>query len=159
MRTDRTKKLSYQRQIAFSIGWTRQEPRDLVGSSVISDWAVPGSNFTVASSLFLCNSLSFMTTAPDDRHKSWNLKLSKETKKLCVQSWCCTALPALGTEHRSRVGITHHCNSFFLQSEDCEKFQSLSHVWRWPPHMRASEVYSNLPGGYYKIYKPPRRLL
>ena len=51
------------------------------------------------------------------------------------------------------------CHFFSLHSEDSKKFQSLSHVPRWPPHMRASEVYSYLPGGYYKIYKPPRRLL
>ena len=41
-----------QRQIAFSISWTRQEPRGLVGSSVISDPEVPGSNFTMFNSLF-----------------------------------------------------------------------------------------------------------
>ena len=44
-----------QRQIAFSISWTRQEPRGLVGSSVISDPAVPGSNSAVVNSLFLCH--------------------------------------------------------------------------------------------------------
>ena len=42
-----------QRQIAFSISWTRQEPRGLVGSSVISDPAVPGSNSTAVNCLFL----------------------------------------------------------------------------------------------------------
>ena len=46
---------TYQTQIAFSIIWTRQAPRGLVGSSVIiSDPAVPGLNFTAVSSLFLC---------------------------------------------------------------------------------------------------------
>ena len=44
-----------QRQIAFSISWTRQEPRGLVGSSVISDPAVPGSNSTAVNCLFLCH--------------------------------------------------------------------------------------------------------
>ena len=34
---------------------------------------------------------------------------------------------------------------FFSQSEDSKKFQSLSHQRRWPPHMRASEDYKNLP--------------
>ena len=82
-----------ERQIAFSISWTRQEPRGLVGSSVISDPAVPpGSKPTVVNSLFLCY--------------------------------------------------------LFFQSEDSEKFQSLSHVRRWPPHMRASEVFNNLPAGF-----------
>ena len=81
MRTDRTKKLTYQR-LAFSISWTRQELRGLVGSSVISDQAVPGLNSTAVSSVFLCH--------------------------------------------------------FFFQSEDSEKFLSLSHVRRWPPHVRAT---------------------
>ena len=53
MRTDRMKKLTCQRQMAFSISWTRQEPRVLVGSSVISNWTVPGS--IAASSFFLCH--------------------------------------------------------------------------------------------------------
>ena len=74
-----------QRQIAFSITWTRQEPCGLVGSSVISDPGVPGSNSTAVNSLCLCH--------------------------------------------------------FFSQSEDSKTFQSLSHQRRWPPHMRASEVY------------------
>ena len=96
-----------QRQMAFSISWIRQEPRGLVGSSVISDPAVPGSNSTAVNSLFLCH--------------------------------------------------------FFSQSEDSKKFQSLSHERRWPPHMRASEVYKtsqqvfigfkNLPTGYYRKLK------
>ena len=51
----RTKKLTYQRWIAPSISWTRQEPRGLVGSSVNSDQAVPGSNSTAVSSVFLCH--------------------------------------------------------------------------------------------------------
>ena len=41
-----------------SICNTRQEPRGLVGRSVISDPAVPGSNFTTVSSLFLCHYFS-----------------------------------------------------------------------------------------------------
>ena len=44
-----------QRQIAFSITWTRQEPCGSVGSSVISDPGVPGSNSTAVYSLFLCH--------------------------------------------------------------------------------------------------------
>ena len=95
---------TYQTQKAFSIIWARQTPRGLVRSSVISDPAVPGLNFSAVNSLFLCH-------------------------------------------------------FFFLQSEDSEKFQSLSHVQQWPPHMRPCEVYSYLSGGYYKNYKPPRRLL
>ena len=54
-RQHRTKKLTYQRQIAFSICWTRQEPCCLVGSSVILDRAVPYSNSTTVNSLFLCH--------------------------------------------------------------------------------------------------------
>ena len=37
---------------------------------------------------------------------------------------------------------------FFSQSEDSKKFQSLSHEQQWPPHMRAKEVYKNLPAGF-----------
>ena len=47
-----------QRQIAFSISWTRQEPRGSVGSSVISDPAVPGSNSTAVNSLILSHFFS-----------------------------------------------------------------------------------------------------
>ena len=50
---------TYQTQIAFSTIWTRQKPRGLVGSSVISDPAVPGSSFTAVSSLFLRHFFSF----------------------------------------------------------------------------------------------------
>ena len=37
---------------------------------------------------------------------------------------------------------------FFFSECGQRKFQCLSHVWRWLPHMRTSEVYSNLPAGY-----------
>ena len=92
-----------QRQIAFSISWTHQEPRGLVGSSVISDPAVPGSNSTMVISLFLCH---------------------------------------------------FFCQS--MQSENSEIFQTLSHVRRWPPHMCTSEVYRNLPAGYYRVKNLPK---
>ena len=58
-RQHRTKKQTYQRQIAIAISWTRQEPRGLVGSSVISDPAAPGSNSNAVSSLFPCHFLFF----------------------------------------------------------------------------------------------------
>ena len=42
------------------------------------------------------------------------INTSRETwscaMKLCVQSWFCTALPAVGIEHRSRFGIAHYWN-------------------------------------------------
>ena len=84
-----------QRQIGFSISCARQEPRGSVGSSAISDPAVPGSNSTAANSNFISV-------------------------------------------------------SFFSQSEDSEKFQILSHVRRWPPHIR-SEVCKNLPADFYRV--------
>ena len=42
----------------------------------------------------------------------------------------------------------YFCVTFFFSSEESEKFQSHSHVQRWSPHMRTSEVYKNLPAGY-----------
>ena len=73
-----------QRQIAFSITWTRQEPCGLVGSSVISDPGVPGSNSTAVNSLFLCHFFSqsedskkcqsFTSTAMASAHaRQWSL--------------------------------------------------------------------------------------
>ena len=74
-----------QRQIAFSITWTRQEPCGLVGSSVISDPGVPSSNSTAVNSLFLCRfffskwgqqkiSKSFTSTAMASAHaRQWSL--------------------------------------------------------------------------------------
>ena len=94
-----------QRQIAFSISLTRQEPRGLVGSSVISDPVVPGSKF-----------------------------------------------------HRGQLFIS--VSLFFPQSEDSEKFQSLSHVRQWPPHMRTSEVNKKPPSRLLIIgFKNPRQVI
>ena len=49
--------------------------------------------------------------------------------------------------HRGQLFVSA---SLFSQSEDNENFQSLSHVGRWPAHMLASEVYKNLPAGFYR---------
>ena len=49
-----------QRQMAFSISWARQEPRGSVGSSAISDPAVPGSNSTAVNSDFISVSFFFL---------------------------------------------------------------------------------------------------
>ena len=45
------------------ISWTRQEPRGLVGNSVISNPGVPGSNSTAANSFFLCHFFFIVRTA------------------------------------------------------------------------------------------------
>ena len=101
-RQHRMKKLTYQRRIAFSISWTRQEHRGLVGNSVISDQVVPGSNSTAVSSVFLCQFFSKVRTAKNHQAKSFT---------------------------RSAMASIHarHCEVTI--------------------------------GGYYKNYKPPRRLL
>ena len=102
-RQHRTKKLTHQRQISFSITWTRQEPRGLV-SWELCDFGSSGSQFEFhCGQLFISLSLSF---------SKWGQLLS------------------------------------------------LSHVRRWPPHMRASEACSNLSGGYYRIriYKTPQEV-
>ena len=52
-----------QRKKTFSISWTRQEPRGFVGSSLILDPTVPGSNSTVENSLFLCHFFLKVRTA------------------------------------------------------------------------------------------------
>ena len=53
-----------------------------------------------------------------------------------------TSDPAVPRSNLTSVSSSFFRHFFFLQSEDSEKFQSLSHVGQWPPHMRASEVYS-----------------
>ena len=67
-------------------------------------------------------------------------------------SWKLCDLGSSGTWfefHRAQLFIS--VSLFSSQSEDSEKFRSLSHVRRWPPHMRACEVYENLPAGYNRI--------
>ena len=59
-----------QKQIAFSISWARQEPRGLVGSSVILDPGVPVSNSTAVNSLFLCH---FFSSQSQDSKKFQSL--------------------------------------------------------------------------------------
>ena len=70
-------------------------------------------------------------------------------------SWLSCKLCDFGS---SGTRFEFHCGQlfisvslFFSQSEDSKKFQSLSHERRWPPHMRASEVYKNLPAGFYRV--------
>ena len=59
-----------QRQISFSISWTRQEPRGLVGSSVISVPGVSGSNSTAVNS-FISVSLFFLKWGQQKNSKSF----------------------------------------------------------------------------------------
>ena len=73
-----------QRQIAFSISWTGQEPRGLVGSSVISDPAVPALNSTMVNSLFLCHFF-----------------FSKWGQRKISKSFTCTAMASAHARQRS----------------------------------------------------------
>ena len=61
--------------------------------------------------------------------------------------WKLCAFGSSGTWFEFHRGQHFIFVSLFSESEDSEKFQSLSHVRRWPPHMRASEVYKNLTAG------------
>ena len=74
------------------------------------------------------------------------------TSRALWLSWKLCDFGSRGTRfefHRSQLFIS--VSLFFSQSEDSKKFQSLSHERRWPPHMRASEVYKNLPAGFYRV--------
>ena len=67
-------------------------------------------------------------------------------------SWKLCDLGSRGTRfefHRGQLFISVSLS--FSQSEDSKTFQSLSLERRWPPHMRASEVYKNLPAGVYMV--------
>ena len=52
------------------------------------------------------------------------------------------------------TAVNSFCVTLFSQSEDSKKIHSLSHERRWPPHVRASEVYKNLPADFYRVYLP-----
>ena len=70
-----------QRQLTFSISWTRQEPRGLVGTSVISDPAVPGSNSTVENSLFLCH---FFLSQSENSEKFKAFHMHDDSLRTCA---------------------------------------------------------------------------
>ena len=52
-----------------------------------------------------------------------------------------------GTQFESHRGQRLFLCHFFFSECGQRKFQRLSHVRRWLPHMHTSEVYSNLPAG------------
>ena len=66
-------------------------------------------------------------------------------------SWKLCDFGSSGTRFEFHRGQLFISVSLFSQGEDSKKFQSLSHERRWPPHMRASEVYKNLPAGFYRV--------
>ena len=158
-RQHRTNKLTYQRRIAFSISWTRQEPRGLVGSSVISDQAVPGSNSTAVSSVFLCH--SFFSKWGQ---RKISLSLSRTYGAMACGRWP----PGDGLRAMASGrwppgdGLRAMASGRWPPGDGLRAMAS----GRWPPgdglramasaHARHSEVTT---GGYYKNYKPPRRLL
>ena len=107
-----------KRQIVFSITWTRQEPCGLVGSSVISDPGVPGSNSTVVNPLLLCHfffskwgqqkiSKSFTSTAMASAHvRQWSLW--KPPSLVWGYYWAVSTLVGgyyVNNIHRARVNI------------------------------------------------------
>ena len=67
----------------------------------------------------------------------------------CSSTSCWPERKTLPASNSTAVNSLFLCH-FFSQSEDSKKFQSLSHERRWPPHMRASEVYKNLPARFYR---------
>ena len=70
--------------------------------------------------------------------------------KLCDFESICTR----SEFHRSQLRL-YFCVIFFSQSEDSEKFQILSHVRRWPRHIRTSEIYKNLPADFIGFKNHP----